>query len=166
MTLDIATNTYTPTGCSRGFQFFCQVPSHGLIFTSISNSTSKCTSEIKYNLFSKNSSQFFVGFFKNFIIKNISHTWAIFENNIALKEQKIIGTFTTPVNLYAGLSIGDVIGIHQIACNNAETNKEDIQYLRISNVSEQILNTRWRYPCLACVHQPPPPSTISQPTFL
>jgi hypothetical protein len=133
LSFNISSNVYTPKSCedsNRNLPSFCQVPLDGLMFSAVSNSTSKCTTEEKYYLFRENSTLFFAGLYGKLIIKSVDYTWVIFENNFELKEQKKIGTFPS----YSDQLI-DVIGLHQIECDNPKSNETDINYLKISNVS-------------------------------
>jgi hypothetical protein len=85
---------------------------------------------------SENSAIFLIGLYGKLILKNLGYTWVILENNISLKIQQRIGEFLS-VDHSLRVEIDNVIGIHQIECNNPETNGTLKQYLRISNVSRK-----------------------------
>jgi hypothetical protein len=134
--LDIDQNIYIPLSCDERWQSFCQVPAEGLMFTAVSNSASICSFEEKFFLLSENSAIFLIGLYGKLILKKLGDTWAFFENNFSLKQQQRIGEFLS-VDQSLRFEIDNVIGIHQIECNNPETNGTLIQYFRISNVSRQ-----------------------------
>ncbi len=134
--LDIDQIIYIPLSCDVRRPSFCRVPGEGLIFTAVSNSTSICAAEEKYYLMSENSAIFLIGLYGKLILKNLGYTWVILENNISLKIQQRIGEFLS-VDHSLRVEIDNVIGIHQIECNNPETNGTLKQYLRISNVSRK-----------------------------
>jgi hypothetical protein len=137
LSFNIDNNIYIPKSCENDYlQSFCHLPAKGLIFKVATNSTSKCTIEAKYNLFSENSTLFFAGLFGKLIIKYFGDRWIIFENNFDLKEQTRKATFFLPSPSLTYSSIFNVIGIHQIECNNTKTNETAIEYLKITNVSD------------------------------
>jgi hypothetical protein len=67
------------------------------------------------------------------VIKRLDNTWSIYKYNFDLKEEKRIGTYLE--NRYLGMLIFDVIGVHQIECNNQGTKERG--YLKLTNVSTQ-----------------------------
>ena len=141
LTFNTATKAYSPKNCASLSNSFCQVPVDGLIFTAVTNSTSKCVPKEKYNLIGESSAIFFAGFYGTFIIKKIGSIghgpWAIFENNFDLQEQKIVASIVSDY-LFQRTEILNVIGIHLIECNNPETNALIQEYLKISNVSDKV----------------------------
>jgi hypothetical protein len=135
LSFEIAGHIYIPLSCENNAQpSFCQVPAEGLMFTAVSNSTSICSFEEKFFLLSENSAIFLIGLYGKLILKNLGYTWVILENNFSLKIQQRIGEFLS-VDHSLRVEIDNVIGIHQIECNNPETNGTLKQYFRISNVS-------------------------------
>jgi hypothetical protein len=133
MSYDIATNTYTPTDCYRRLPSICEVPAESLTFTVRTNSTSECTIEEKYNLFSENDTMYIAGFKGKLVIKRLHNTWSIYKYNFDLKEEKMIGTYLE--NRFFGTLIFDVIGVHEIECHNHGTNERG--FLKLTNVSTQ-----------------------------
>jgi hypothetical protein len=133
--LSIFSNTYIPISCENNTEAsFCQAPAEGLVFKVITNSTSKCTAEVKYNLFGERSRTYFAGINGKLIIENVENTWVIYENNFDLKERKRIGIYVSENQLNSA-DVFNVIGIHQIECNNSDTKGTVLEYLKISNVS-------------------------------
>ncbi len=143
---------------------FFKVPSNGLVFNVVTNSTSQCGLEKKYNLFNYRDVMYFAGFSGQLIIKiNKDNQWTILKINFEAEEPSIIGFIKKKIE-YPRPDLTSIIGYNTVNCYIPEKNETVSELFKVTNVSKnkkQIFCLKYMLlvglPGLARVH---PPATL------